>query len=62
MDENAPNWTFEEYEKGLSHPLAERQFVADLEALGYKGNYVVEREAGSDRPGDITRAVKALRR
>lgn len=37
-------------------------FVADLEALGYKGNYVVEREAGSDRPGDITRAVKALRR
>ena len=33
VDENAPNWTFEEYEKGLSHPLAERQFAADLEAL-----------------------------
>ena len=31
VDENAPNGTFEEYEKGLSHPLAERQFVADLE-------------------------------
>ena len=33
VDENAPNWTFEEYEKGLNHPLAERQFEADLEAL-----------------------------
>ena len=33
VDENAPNWTFEEYKKGLSHPLAERQFMADLEAL-----------------------------
>ena len=33
IDENAPNWTFEEYEKGLSNPLAERQFAADLEAL-----------------------------
>ena len=37
-------------------------FLADLEALGYKGNYVVEREAGDDRPGDIRRAVRALRR
>ena len=36
-------------------------FLADLEALGYKGNYVVEREAGDDRPGDIRRAVRALR-
>ena len=33
MDENAPNWTFEQYAEGLSHPLAERQFVADLDAL-----------------------------
>ncbi|MBP5566742.1 MAG: hypothetical protein J6X57_04555, partial [Bacteroidales bacterium] len=30
---NAPNWTFKEYEEGLHHPLAERQFAADLEAL-----------------------------
>ncbi len=36
-------------------------FLAELEALGYKGNYVVEREAGEDRPGDIRRAVRALR-
>ena len=36
-------------------------FLADLEALGYKGNYVVEREGGDDRAGDIRRAVKALR-
>lgn len=33
VDENAPNWTFEEYEAGLHHPLAEKQFGADLEAL-----------------------------
>ena len=33
VDANAPNWTFEEYAEELSHPLAERQFAADLEAL-----------------------------
>ena len=35
-------------------------FVAELEGLGYKGNYVIEREAGNDRPGDISRAVERL--
>ena len=34
--------------------------VAALEGLGYDGNYVVEREAGDDRVGDIRRAVKSL--
>ena len=33
VDENAPNWSFKEYAEGLHHPLAERQFKADLEAL-----------------------------
>lgn len=33
VDENAANWTFEEYAEGLHHPLAERQFEADLMAL-----------------------------
>ena len=33
VDENAPSWTFEEYAEGLRHPLAERQFAADCEAL-----------------------------
>lgn len=33
VDENALNWTFEQYAEGLHHPLAERQFAADLEAL-----------------------------
>ena len=37
-------------------------FLAELEALGFRGNYVVEREAGSDRPGDIRRAIRELRR
>ena len=33
IDENAPNWTFNQYAKGLHHPKAERQFAADIEAL-----------------------------
>ena len=33
IDENAPNWTFEQYAEGLCHPLAEKQFQADIEAL-----------------------------
>ena len=37
-----------------------KAFIAELEELGYKGNYVVEREAGNDRPGDISRAVERL--
>ena len=41
VDENAPNWTFEQYAKGLSHPLAERQFSADLEALQQAGTCVL---------------------
>ena len=37
-----------------------KAFLAELEALGYTGNYVVEREAGTDRPGDIAKAVGRL--
>ena len=37
-----------------------KSFLAELEKLGYTGNYVVEREAGNDRPGDISRAVERL--
>lgn len=33
IDDNAQNWTFEEYANGLNHPLAEKQFAADLNAL-----------------------------
>ncbi len=33
VDENAPNWSFAQYAEGLRHPLAERQFDADLKAL-----------------------------
>ena len=35
-------------------------FLEELSRLGYKGNYVVEREGGNDRPGDIAKAVKRL--
>ena len=41
VDENAPNWTFEEYAEGLRHPLAERQFAADLVALGHADTCVL---------------------
>ncbi len=33
VDESAPNWSFAQYAEGLRHPLAERQFAADLKAL-----------------------------
>ena len=35
IDENAPHWTFGQYAEGLHHPLAERQFQADREALDW---------------------------
>ena len=33
IDENALDWKFGQYAGGLTHPLAERQFKADLDAL-----------------------------
>ena len=41
IDENAPNWSFEEYSEGLHHPKAERQFAADLEALEWADTCVL---------------------
>ena len=35
-------------------------FVAELEDLGFKGNYVVEREGGKDRVCDINKAIESL--
>ena len=37
-----------------------KTFLAELEKLGYKGNYVVEREAGDCRAKDINLAVERL--
>ena len=37
-----------------------KAFIAALEDGGFDGNYVVEREAGNDRAGDIRHAVKCL--
>jgi sugar phosphate isomerase/epimerase len=37
-----------------------KAFVAELEKMGYKGNYVVEREAGNNRANDIKLAVERL--
>ena len=35
VDENAPHWSFDQYAEGLHHPLAERQFKADMDALDW---------------------------
>lgn len=35
-------------------------FIKELEDLGYKGNYVIEREAGNDRVKDILLAIERL--
>ena len=35
-------------------------FISELEELGYRGNYVIEREAGNDRPRDIALAIERL--
>ncbi len=37
-----------------------KAFIADLEALGYKGNYVIEREGGQARVNDINLAKERL--
>ena len=41
IDENALNWSFEQYAGGLHHPKAERQFAADLEALEWADTCVL---------------------
>jgi len=35
-------------------------FVTELDALGYKGNYVIEREGGEGRVADIQKAIRSL--
>jgi sugar phosphate isomerase/epimerase len=37
-----------------------KDFIKTLESLGYKGNYVIEREGGKDRFGDIKQARERL--
>ena len=41
IDENASNWTFEQYAEGLHHPKAEKQFIGDLEALEWADTCVL---------------------
>ena len=37
-----------------------KSFVSSLESLGYKGNYVIEREGGASRVRDIRMAIRSL--
>ena len=41
IDPNAPAWTFAQYAEGLHHPLAERQFQADIDALTWADTCVL---------------------
>ena len=41
IDENAPAWNFGQYAAGLHHPLAEKQFSADLDALKWADTCVL---------------------
>jgi sugar phosphate isomerase/epimerase len=41
--------------------VSARTFVAELEALGYKGDYVIERESGNARAADIRLAADRLK-
>lgn len=41
IDPDAQHWSFGQYAQGLSHPLAERQFAADLEALEWADTCVL---------------------
>jgi len=41
IDPDAHNWQFEQYAEALDHPLAERQFAADLAALHWADTCVL---------------------
>ena len=41
IDPKAPEWTFAQYAEGLHHPLAERQFQADIDALTWADTCVL---------------------
>ena len=41
VDPDAPSWTFGQYAEGLHHPLAEKQFQADLDALAWADTCVL---------------------
>lgn len=41
IDAKALEWSFSQYSEGLHHPLAERQFAADLEAMEWADTCVL---------------------
>ena len=41
VDPDAPHWTYAQYAEGLHHPLAERQFQADIDALTWADTCVL---------------------
>ena len=46
VDPAAPNWTYAQYAEGLHHPLAERQFQADIDALTWADTCVLVLPSG----------------
>ena len=41
IDPEAPHWTYAQYAEGLHHPIAERQFQADIDALTWADTCVL---------------------
>ena len=55
VDPDAPNWTYAQYAEGLHHPLAERQFQADIDALTWADTCVLVLPCGrSANPSSCT--------
>ena len=46
VDKNAENWSFEDFSEGLRHPLAQKQFGADLMALEWADTCVLVLPSG----------------
>ena len=46
VDENAASWTLGQYREGLQHPLSEKQFSADREALEWADTCVLALPCG----------------
>lgn len=41
IDKNALKWSFEQYAEGIHHPLAEKQFIADIKAMEWADTCVL---------------------
>ena len=60
IDENAPNWTLEQYREGLDHPKAVRQFRDDWDALDWADTCVLVLPCGRSAHTEAGADVQAI--